>query len=158
MSSSNPKNDEKSPFFKAYSVGYVKRRDDKTYLEILEKYRPGLLDLENFSHVIVLWWISGNDNEKARANLQDSPPNAPVTGVFSSRSPARPNPLGLTVVNVLDVNHELGLVHIRRIDAFDDTPLIDLKGYLPSSDRVESPQVPEFFKNLPKWLPEVSNS
>ena len=100
-----------TPYLKAYPVGYVKRKEEETYLEILEKYRPALLDLEKFSHVIVLWWISGNDNEKARANLQDAPPNASVTGVFSARSPARPNPLGLTVANVLAVDHHLKCIY-----------------------------------------------
>ncbi|MCE7734211.1 MAG: tRNA (N6-threonylcarbamoyladenosine(37)-N6)-methyltransferase TrmO [Candidatus Heimdallarchaeota archaeon] len=146
-----------TPYFKAYPIGYVKRKEENTYLEILEKYRPALLDLEKYSHLIVLWWILGNDNEKARANLRDSPPNAPVTGVFSARSPARPNPLGLTVVNILDVDYEHGLVNIRRIDAFNDSPIIDLKGYLPSSDRVEAPRVPDFFEYLPKWLPETND-
>ncbi|MHA2277200.1 MAG: TrmO family methyltransferase domain-containing protein, partial [Candidatus Kariarchaeaceae archaeon] len=114
-----------SSYFKAYPVGYVKRRNDRTYLEILEKYRAALLDLDKYSHVIVLWWISGNDNQIGRANLQDAPPNCPVSGVFSSRSPARPNPLGLTVANVFEVGLEQGLVEIRRSDAFDNSPIID---------------------------------
>ncbi|MHA2248941.1 MAG: tRNA (N6-threonylcarbamoyladenosine(37)-N6)-methyltransferase TrmO [Candidatus Kariarchaeaceae archaeon] len=142
-------------FYKTYPIGYVKKRDNKTYLDILPDFRPALKDLEKYSHLIVLWWISGRDNEESRANRQDAPPNdCPVTGVFASRSPARPNPIGLTVVNILNVYHETGLVSIRRIDAFTDSPIIDLKGYLPSSDRVEMASVPKWFEYLPKWLPE----
>lgn len=137
-------------------IGYVRRDDDRVELEILEAYRPGLLDLDHFTHVQVLWWISGNDNAEARANVSATPRylGGRETGVFSTRSPFRPNPIGLTVCKILGIDHAAGRVHLQAIDALADTPVLDLKAYFPVADRVQDAQIPEWLTDWPEWFPD----
>lgn len=84
-----------------YPIGFIKRADDITYIEILEKYRSGLRELETFSHAQVLWWCSGSSDASGRGTLQFDPPfEAPTLGVFASRAPARPNPIAFLGVGL----------------------------------------------------------
>jgi len=142
--------------FEVFPVGYVRRDDDRIYLEVLEPYVPALKELERFSHVQVLWWFSEFDDEMYRGVTQSehAPYEAPVLGVFACRSPVRPNPIGLTTAKILSVDHDEGLVEIANIDAFDDTPVLDLKPYFPSCDRVKDVRVAEWAADWPEWLPE----
>lgn len=71
-------------------------------------------------------------------------------GVFATRSPLRPNPLALTAVSVLDLDNQTGIIKIAYIDANDGTPVLDIKPYTPSLDRVENPQVPSWCDHWPK--------
>ena len=96
-------------------------------LELLPEFEPGLADIEGFSHLYVLWVfdrVSGYD-------LTAMPPsdNRPH-GVFATRSPRRPNPIGLTVVRLL---RRAGCrLHVHGIDMLDGTPILDIKPYLSS--------------------------
>jgi tRNA-Thr(GGU) m(6)t(6)A37 methyltransferase TsaA len=96
-------------------------------LEILPEFEAGLKDIEGFSHLIVLWEfdrVEGYDLE-ARPPSDDRP-----HGVFATRSPYRPNPIGLTVVELLGRD---GLrLRVRGVDMLDGTPILDLKPYLSS--------------------------
>lgn len=148
-------NTEKS--FKIHSIGLIRRTDDGIYLEIKDSYVPALKELEHFSHVQVFWWVDGVDNEDARGLLQVDPPygeNPPKTGVFATRSPARPNPIGLTTAKIESIDHKKGVVKIQNIDAFDKTPIIDLKAYFPVCDRVKTASIPSWIKGWPEWFPE----
>lgn len=142
--------------FEIFPIGYVRRSDGKTYLEILEAYVPALKELEHFSHVQVFWWFSEFQDDMYRGITQSdkAPYDAPVLGVFACRSPVRPNPIGLTAAEILSVNQDKGIVEITNIDAFDGTPVIDLKAYIPVCDRVESVRVPEWMADWPEWMPE----
>lgn len=142
--------------FKIFPVGYVRRENERTYLEILPSYVPALKELERFSHVQVFWWFSEFQDDMYRQVTQSdkAPYDAPVLGVFACRSPVRPNPIGLTTAKILDVNRDKGEVEIANIDAFDGTPVLDLKAYIPVCDRVENVQVPEWASDWPEWLPE----
>ncbi|MFX1511482.1 MAG: TrmO family methyltransferase [Promethearchaeota archaeon] len=136
-------------------IGIIKKPDDSSiYLEIDSKYWAAVLKLDEFSHCHVLWWITERDNPTDRSNLQDFPPqsDAEFSGVFASRSPARPTPIGLSIVAVTSINDENHRIYIDQIDAFDGTPIIDIKPYMPSSDRVDSARVPTWFKNnIPRY-------
>jgi tRNA-Thr(GGU) m(6)t(6)A37 methyltransferase TsaA len=136
-------------------VGYVRKiEDEAVYLEIHEKYWEATLQLDKFSHIIVLWWISGRDTPQDRLNLSDFPPqsDAERSGVFASRSPARPTPIGLSIVAITGIDKDHHRIHIDQIDAFDDTPIVDIKPYMPSSDRVDEARVPPWFeKNLRRY-------
>ncbi len=96
-------------------------------LKILSEYEPGLTDIEGFSHLIVLWEFSRSDGFQ----LTGTPPsdNRPH-GVFATRSPYRPNPIGLTVVELL--RREGSDLHVRGVDMLDGTPILDIKPYLSS--------------------------
>ena len=147
--------DPQTKTFNIYPVGYIRRNNGKTYLEILKAYVPALKELEYFSHVQVLWWFSEFDDEMYRQITQSdqAPYEAPVLGIFACRSPVRPNPIALTTAKILQVDHEQGRVEIVNIDAYDDTPVIDLKAYIPISDRVETVAVPPWCADWPEWLP-----
>lgn len=138
-----------------YSIGAVRRIDSRTYLEIFQPYLDGLLQLEHFSHAQVLWWVSMYDNPEYRQYTHGKPPyEGPETGVFASRSPVRPNLIGLSTVKVLNVDHERGFVEIAKIDAFDDTPIIDIKAYYPVCDRVKEVRTPPWTSDWEQWLPD----
>ena len=142
--------------FQVFPIGYVRRRDGRTVLDILEPFVPALKELERFSHVQVLWWLSAFDDEMYREVMQSehAPYEAPVLGMFACRSPVRPNPLGLTTAETLRVDHAKGEVEIVNIDAFDGTPVLDLKAYFPSCDRVKDVRIPQWAADWPEWLPE----
>ncbi len=135
-------------------VGYVREADGMYTLQILEPFRPAMQELKQFSHVYVFWWFDQNDNEEARANLQDDLPYAPgtVAGVFASRSERRPNLLAMTICMILDVDEAAGTVVVPWIDAFDGTPILDMKPYIPVSDRIRDVSVAEWFKGWPEWM------
>ncbi|MFP4395697.1 MAG: tRNA (N6-threonylcarbamoyladenosine(37)-N6)-methyltransferase TrmO [Anaerolineales bacterium] len=142
--------------YKIFPVGHVRREEGRTVLKILPAYAPALKELERFSHVQVFWWFSQFQNEMYREITQSehAPYDAPVLGVFACRSPVRPNPIGLTTAKILRVDHEAGEVEINDIDAFDGTPILDLKAYFPSCDRVKDVRVAEWAAEWPEWLPE----
>jgi tRNA-Thr(GGU) m(6)t(6)A37 methyltransferase TsaA len=122
-------------------------------MHIAQAYVPALQNLEHFSHVRILWWFHRLDGERLRRVTHNTPPyeNAPVTGVFASRSPMRPNPIGLSTARVLSVDHETGIVAFAGTNVLDGTPLLDLKPYLPGGDRVRTFSVPEWMASWPAW-------
>ena len=128
---------------------------DSTWIELLPAYVPGLLGLEHFSHVVVVWWANQNDKPEARKTLTTCPPYTPERemGVFATRSPSRPNPIGLTTCEILSVNEEEGILKVRNIDALDKTPVIDLKAYYPTTDRVQDYRLPDWLAGWPEWIP-----
>lgn len=148
---------EKQESLNVFKIGQVRIEGSKTYLEILEPYSPGLKNLREFSHVMVFWWADKFDNEQYRTALRTYPPYATnhLTGVFATRAEYRPNPLALTTCRIVDVNEEKGILEISGMDAFDGTPIIDLKPYTPSFDRVKEFKIPVWLSFLwPQWKGE----
>lgn len=117
------------PTFTMHPIGEVQNVEGKPVaLKIADEYVEGLEGLEHCSHVMVLWWFDKNDTPEKRRTLKVHPcgdERNPLTGVFATRSPRRPNLVAVTVCKVLSV--EDGVVTIDRIDAFDGTPILDLK-------------------------------
>ncbi len=101
-------------------------------LEILPEFAAGLADIEGFSHLFVLWLFDRSQGFELTAN----PPSDNRThGVFATRSPRRPNPIGLTVVELL--RRDGPRLHVRGIDMLEGTPILDIKPYLSSIAREE---------------------
>ena len=94
-------------------------------LEILPEFEIGLTDIEGFSHLFVIWVF----DRSGESNLLSTPPsdNRPH-GVFATRSPRRPNPIGLTVVELL--RRDGTMLRVRGVDMLDGTPILDIKPYL----------------------------
>lgn len=139
------------------SIGKICIKEEGFFIQVDESYLPGLQALEGFSHINVLWWFSDCDNEELRSELQMPQPyqDAPeIMGVFATRSPIRPNPVALTAAEVIHIDHERGYIQIAYIDANDDTPVLDIKPYTPSLDRVETPAVPVWCSKWPKSVEE----
>jgi len=133
--------------FRLWPVGKVERKDGATRLRIADKYAPALKGLEGFSHVLVFWWFDRNDTAQKRSVLQVHPRGDranPLTGVFACRAPVRPNLIALTVCRILSVAG--AVVTVDKIDAFDDTPILDLKPSIPAID------APTAEVKLPQWL------
>ena len=114
--------------FKLYPVGRVEKKNDTVQIRIFEKYADALLGLEQWSHANVLYWFDKNDTPQQRGILRVHPRGEkenPLTGVFACRAPVRPNLIALTVCKVLAV--EEGVLTVDAIDAFDSTPVLDIK-------------------------------
>lgn len=137
-------------------IGTVRRGEQGVTLEILEPYRPALLQLNRFSHVLVLWWASLHDDPESRSKLVTELPYAPgvEAGVFACRAEYRPNPIAVTACKILDLDIEGGRIAIADIDAYDDTPVLDLKPYIPVADRLEKVEVPEWYDGWGEYMPD----
>jgi tRNA-Thr(GGU) m(6)t(6)A37 methyltransferase TsaA len=119
----------RSPFHETREVpkGLGAKHEEEGVLEILPQFELGLTDIEGFSHLFVLWTFHRSQGFE----LMGSPPcdNRPH-GVFATRSPFRPNPIGLTVVELL--RRDGARLHVRGVDMLDGTPILDIKPYLSS--------------------------
>lgn len=146
--------------FEVFPIGKIQNNENGAFIKIEPKYIPAMAALEGFSHINVLWWFSDFDSKEARSTLQTPQPykNAPATmGIFATRSPIRPNPIALTAVEVIDIDYQKGLIQIAYIDANDATPILDIKPYTPSLDRVETPSVPEWCCQWPRSIEQSAS-
>ena len=104
-------------------------KDVKGTIEVFTEYEQGLNDIEGFSHLILLYHF----NKSTGFDLMVTPfLDREKRGVFSTRAPRRPNPIGLSIVEVL--GREKNRVFIRGIDVLNQTPLLDIKPYVPKFD------------------------
>jgi len=113
-----------------FPVGRVRKPGSAVSIEIYDKYKDALLGLEEFSHIYVFYWFHENDTPQQRSILQVHPRNDrrnPLTGVFATHSPVRPNLIALTLCRIVSVSENM--IAIDGIDAHDGTPVIDIKSY-----------------------------
>jgi tRNA-Thr(GGU) m(6)t(6)A37 methyltransferase TsaA len=103
------------------------KHDAEGTLELLPELERGLTDIEGFSHLYVIWAF---DRAEGYALLATPPTDTRAHGVFATRSPRRPNPIGLTVVTLL--GRDGPRLRVRGVDMLDRTPILDLKPYLSS--------------------------
>ena len=96
-------------------------------IEVAPEFAEGLLDIEGFSHLLILWVF---DRAEGYELLGRPPSDDRPHGVFATRSPYRPNPIGLTAVELL--RRDGNRLHVRGIDMLDGTPVLDIKPYLSS--------------------------
>ncbi|WNS41621.1 tRNA (N6-threonylcarbamoyladenosine(37)-N6)-methyltransferase TrmO [Paenibacillus sp. MMS20-IR301] len=136
-------------------VGVVAQDQQNQRLMIKPEFASALLGLSGFSHCQVIWWVHEFTDVHFRQTTQIQPPyDAPLSGVFATRSPIRPNPLGLSVVAIESVDVEAGIVEITGLDAYPGTPVLDLKPYFPSTDRVRTVSVPDWAAGWGDWVKE----
>lgn len=134
-------------------IGTIRHNREGIILVLDERYIPALQGLDGFSYINVLWWCHEWDTEEARNILTAEAPykKAPDNmGIFATRSERRPNPIALTAAPVISIDHKAGTIHLAYIDAIDGTPVLDIKPYTPSIDRVEEPVVPDWCSHWPK--------
>jgi tRNA-Thr(GGU) m(6)t(6)A37 methyltransferase TsaA len=115
-----------SPYTDATVIpkGFDAQHDAEGVLRILPEFEPGLTDIEGFSHLVVLWAF---DRSEGFDLLVTPPTDDRPHGVFTTRSPRRPNPIALTIVQLL--RRDGPLLHVRGIDMLEGTPILDLKPY-----------------------------
>ncbi|MEM3551867.1 MAG: tRNA (N6-threonylcarbamoyladenosine(37)-N6)-methyltransferase TrmO [Candidatus Bathyarchaeia archaeon] len=127
-------------------IGVVEKAgEQEAKVRVFQEYCAGLKGIEDFSHLIILYWIHLRDSEEERQTLLVFPRKHAVnieTGVFACRSPSRPNPIGLCVVELLKI--EKCVLTVKGLDALEESPIIDIKPYLPRADSVPSARVPSW--------------
>ena len=131
--------------FTVSAIGYVRKSNEQTTIVLDKEVQDGLMGLDGWSHVWVFWWFDRNDNPQQRSILQVHPrgnSQNPLTGVFATRSPVRPNLIALSLCKIVSVKENV--IEVERIDAFDATPVLDLKPYIPSCDSAKA--------TVPEWL------
>jgi tRNA-Thr(GGU) m(6)t(6)A37 methyltransferase TsaA len=107
--------------------GLGARHDAEGVLELKPEFESGLTDIEGFSHLFVIWVF---DRSEGFELLGTPPTDDRPHGVFATRSPKRPNPIGLSVVELL--RRDGCRLHVRGVDMLDGTPILDIKPYLSS--------------------------
>ena len=131
--------------FRVVPIGVVESVNELVRIRIFPEFCDGLYRLNEFSHVIVLYWFHKRDSEKERGVLRVVPKRhlaKQEVGVFASRSPSRPNPVGLCVVRLVKV--EGCVLVVDGLDAFEGSPVVDVKPYLPRADFISDVRVPEW--------------
>ena len=121
--------------FTLLPIGSVHHREEKIWIEIYPEYLDGLAGIEQFSHINVLYWLHENDSEEGRSVLRVHPCGNevnPLTGVFATHSPRRPNPIALTRCRLMAV--EDNRIIVDDIDAIDGSPVIDIKSFFPDEE------------------------
>jgi tRNA (adenine37-N6)-methyltransferase len=104
----------------------MKSGDDVSEIEVFGEFEQGLQDVEGFSHIVVIFWFHRSQGYRL---LVKPPGEESLRGVFATRSPHRPCPLGLTVVELM--GREGNILKVRGLDVVDGTPLLDIKPYIP---------------------------
>jgi len=117
-------------------------------LHIEAAFAPGLAGIEQFSHVLVLYWMhqaafSPADDLVRRPRGR---PDLPEIGIFAQRAKHRPVPIGVTAVRL--IGHRGAILEVQGLDAIDGSPILDIKPYFPDFDGVASPTVPDWVGRL----------
>jgi tRNA-Thr(GGU) m(6)t(6)A37 methyltransferase TsaA len=133
-------------------IGVVEKANEKgvSKVRIFDEFREGLEGLDTLSHIIILYWLHLRATEERRRVLKVIPmglPGNPKVGVFTSRSPSRPNSIGLCVVELVKLEGNILLV--KGLDAFEGSPIIDIKPYLPRIDAFPDAVVPQWAHRHP---------
>ena len=131
--------------FKLFLIGQIINNANSCRIEIDAQYQDALLGLDQFSHIDVVYWLHENDHTAGRGVLRVHPrgnQTNPLTGVFATRSPLRPNPLAISRCRIRAIAGNT--ITIEKIDARDGSPLIDIKAHIPSQDDTKEIQVPDW--------------
>ena len=146
--------------FQVKAIGKIIINKKGMMIELEQKYIPALKALDGFSHLNVIWWFSEYDSADMRNILETPKPykkGPDVMGIFATRAPIRPNPVALSMVQVTNIDYENGTIEVAYIDANNGTPVLDIKPYTPSLDRVEKPGVPAWCKHWPASIEQSIN-
>ena len=120
---------------------------DTSQIHLLLRYAKALGGLQGYSHIIVLFWV-----HKAKEwKMPKDHHKPPQVKLFATRMPIRPNPIGMSVVELLDFSTDTGQITVKGLDALDGTPVLDIKPYIPNFDSYIDASVPY-------WLKEHLNS
>lgn len=137
-------------FVKTKAVGKeVRDRSNVSEIVLREDLAKALDGIEDFSHLFVIFWMHEISNEERRT-VKVHPrgrEDMPLLGVFATRTPHRPNPIGITLVELLEV--EGNVLIVRGLDAFDGTPVLDIKPF-DYWDMAEDARVPDWWMRLEK--------
>ena len=129
-----------------HAIGVVKKAgEQEAQIHVFSKFKEGLRGITEFSHLIILYWAHLRTSEEERNTLQVYPKRHGVTtkvGVFACRSPTRPNPIGLCVVEL--IKKDGCNMTVKGLDAFEGSPIMDIKPYLPRADAIKDACTPKW--------------
>jgi tRNA-Thr(GGU) m(6)t(6)A37 methyltransferase TsaA len=126
-------------------IGVVRKTGGDTRIEVFDAYTDGLLGLGGFSHIYVFYWFDQNDIFEKRKTLQVHPrkdPRNPLTGVSATHSPLRPKLIALTRCKIVAISDNI--IEVEDIDAYDGSPVIDIKCFIPDTTKEPDVRVPDW--------------
>ena len=127
-----------SPLKEAHGapIQSIAARDVEGVIEVFPQYAEGLRDIEGFSHLILIYHFHLSDKPSliVRPYLDDR-----THGIFATRAPARPNPIGISLVRLVRVDGTR--LHVTGVDILDGTPVLDIKPYVPRFDAIETEKI-----------------
>ena len=136
-----------TPVYNIYPIGFIRKKDNTCEIHIQDQFTDALLGLESFSHMYVFYWFDRNDTPEKRRTLRVHPrkdKQNPLTGVFATHSPIRPNLLALSLCKIVSIS--ANIIRIEAIDAHPNTPVIDIKCYIPPREALEDIRMPDWVK------------
>lgn len=142
------------------SIGKVISQNGQFAIQINEEYKQALLGLDGHSHILVLWWSHLLDQPELRSQtvLKQPYSKGPASlGVFATRSPMRPNPICVSIAPLISVDQSTGRIELGFMDAENETPVLDIKPYLPCADRVTQATTPAWNHHWPTSYEESGN-
>lgn len=116
-----------------------------TDIIIDKKYAEGLDGIEDYSHIVVVYWFSKEEECHMKHHPQGNK-DVPFIGIFACRCPQRPNPIGISTVEL--VERKNNVIKVKGLDILNGTPILDIKPYTPQYDVVEKSKVPEWINKL----------
>jgi tRNA-Thr(GGU) m(6)t(6)A37 methyltransferase TsaA len=111
-----------------------------------DRYTEALDGIEDYSHVLVIFWMDQAGPPKTLKGHVQGREELPIVGLFARRAPSRPNRVGVSAVVLL--SREKNVLRVQGVDAIDGTPLLDIKPYTPAFDSVENARIPEWCKRV----------
>lgn len=137
------------------TIGIAKNREQQhfggwsevvTDLVLNEEYKEALEGLEDYSHLIVIYWMHEVTTCDIRHVPQGRVDDVPEVGIFACRCPQRPNPIGITTTQILSIKDDV--VTVKGLDVIKNTPILDIKPYTPQYDTAQDAKVPEWVNKL----------
>jgi len=132
------KNNIKEPRFGDFA-------DEVSEIVIGKKFADGLKGIEDYSHIVVVYWMD-KVKDYVLTHRPQGNPNVPTVGIFACRCPGRPNPVAITTVKLLECKRNV--LKVKGLDVIDGTPVIDIKPYWPQYDKVVNERVPNWVNKL----------
>jgi len=127
----------------------LKGQNQVSKVEINSAFAGGLKGIEEFSHIYIIFWMDAISKTSLEAPFSDDP-EKPSVGIFATRAPIHPNPIGLSLVEIIKV--EKNTIWVKGLDAHNDTPVLDIKPYPYWTDK-QLQVVTDF--NIPEWLEKI---
>ena len=141
-------------------IGYVKTDIEEkmvtnwgniySQLEITKELEKGLIGLKDFSHLTILYHLDKAEfsMDKHLCRKPQNREELPSVGIFAQRAKNRPNPIGITTVEFIDVKDNI--IFVKGLDAINGTPILDIKPYYPQYDKVENAKIPDWVNVIMK--------
>lgn len=140
---------------KLNQIGYVRNDENQHFggwknvvseIVIDKKWEDALLGIQDFSHIIVIYFMHEIKICDIRHVPQGKKGEVPEVGIFACRCPSRPNPIGISTVKLLSVRENI--ITVQGLDVVQNTPILDIKPYIPQYDAPENPKVPDWINKL----------